>query len=331
MSESTEPIRSHGVRITWDDLPERVRAWVTQELGEVTEVAPQQGGFSPGTADRVHGTRGSAFVKAVGESLNARTPDLVAREIAVLDHLPPYAAAPLLLSSLDERIEGERWVALLVEDIPGRHPQTPWVGPELDATLEALSSLVSEPLARTIELPRLEEDMAGDLSCWPHLAADPPDDLDPWVCDNLDRLAAVAADAPGRLRGDHLVHTDIRADNLLVTGAGSSPGTAGSRPDTGRVRVVDWPFASRGAPWFDTLTLLLNVRLLGGPDPTAYEGRLTDRGATREDIDAVLVALCGYFLHASRLVPPTGLPTLRAFQRAHAVASLAWVRERLDP
>lgn len=305
------------MRITWADLPERVRAWVTQEVGEVAEVLPQQGGFSPGTADRVRGARGSAFVKAVGESLNAHTPDLVAREIAVLHQLPAYAGAPLLLGSLDERVEGERWVALLVEDIPGRHPQTPWVGTELDATLEALGTVANQPLPEAVVLPRLEADMAGDLSCWPHLVADPPDDLDPWVRDNQDRLLALAADAPSRLRGDHLVHTDVRADNVLVTG-------------TGQIRVVDWPWAARGAPWFDTLTLLLNVRLLGGPDPTAYEERLTDLGAAREDVDAVLVALCGYFLHASRLAPPPGLPTLRAFQRAHGVATLAWVCERLD-
>lgn len=315
MSETTEPIRSHGVRITWADLPEQVRAWVTGQVGPVIEVLPQQGGFSPGTADRVHGERGSAFVKAAGERLNPHTPDLIAREIAVLDQLPGYAEAPVLLASFDERVEGERWVGLLVEDIAGRHPHTPWVADEVAATLEALRALVERPLPEGVALPRLEVDLARDLSRWPHLLADPPADLDPWVGDNLHSLADRALDAPDRLRGDYLAHTDIRADNLLVTA-------------TGQVRVVDWPWATRGAAWFDTLALLLNGRLLGGPDPTAYEGQLMDLGASEEDIDAVLTGLLGYFLHMARLPAPTGLPTLRAFQRAQGVAVAAWLRER---
>lgn len=304
------------MRITWADLPDPVRAWVADEVGEVLDVRPQQGGFSPGTADRVRGRRGSAFVKAAGEQLNPHTPGLIAREATVLEQLPRYAGAPVLLASLDEGIEGERWVALLVEDIDGRHPRTPWEQEEVGATLRALEALADRPLPETVQLPRLDVDLAGDLSCWPDLLADPPEDLDPWASERLDLLADLAAEAPRRLHGEHLVHNDIRADNLLVD-------------DAGAVRVVDWPWACRGAAWFDTLNLLLNLRLLGGPEPTAYEGRLSDLGATRNDVDSVLAALCGFFLHTGRLPPPPGLPTVRAFQQAHGRATLAWLRERL--
>ncbi|MEU3270512.1 hypothetical protein ABZ639_06675 [Saccharomonospora sp. NPDC006951] len=37
----------------------------------------------------------------------------------------------------------------------------------------------------------------------------------------------------------------------------------------------------------------------------------------------------GYLADASRLPPPPGLPTLRAFQRTHADALLPWPRELL--
>lgn len=315
MTETSEP-RPYGVRITWGDLPQLVRDWVAGELGEVAEIRPQQGGFSPGTADRVRGSRGNAFVKAVGESLNAHTPDLVAREIAVLQQLPAYAGAPVLLSSFDERIEGERWVALMVEEIPGRHPHVPWREHEVGAALDALARLVAEPLPAAVALPVLEEDMVEDLRLWPAVVSDPPPDLDPWVWANLDRFLEQAGGLPDLLRGDRLVHTDIRSDNLLVT------------PD-GALRVVDWPWACRGAAWIDSLTLLLNVRVHGGPDVTAYEGRLADLGATEEDINVFLAALLGYFVHAGRLPSAPGLPTLRAFQRAQGVATRAWLRERL--
>ncbi|USQ75020.1 aminoglycoside phosphotransferase family protein [Ornithinimicrobium cryptoxanthini] len=315
MSATPEPIQPYGVRISWDDLPQPVRDWVAGELGKVGEVRPQQGGFSPGTADRVRGSRGSAFVKAVGESLNAHTPDLVAREIAVLQQLPAYAGAPVLLSSLDERIAGERWVALMVEDIPGRHPHVPWQGHEVEAALDSLARLAAEPLPETVDLPALEEDMAGDVSLWPEIVADPPEGLDPWVVAHLDRLVELSAAAVPLLRGDRLVHTDIRSDNLLVTGDGA-------------VRVVDWPWACRGSAWVDSLMLLFNVRVHGGPDVAAYAPRLADLGASEEDVDVLLSALLGYFVHAARLPAPPGLPTVRAFQRAQGGAAADWLRER---
>ena len=263
----------------------------------------------------MRGSRGSAFVKAVGESLNARTPELVAREIDVLQQLPTYAGAPALLSSFDERIEGERWVALMVEDIPGRHPHVPWQEHEVDAALAALARMAAEPLPETVDLPLLEEDMAGDLSLWPELVPEPPEDLDPWVAGNLDRLVELSTAAAPLLRGDRLVHTDIRSDNLLVT-------------DSGDVRVVDWPWACRGNAWIDSMMLLFNVRLHGGPDVAAYAPRLADLGASEEDVDVLLTALLGYFVHAARLPAPPGLPTVRAFQRAQGVAAADWLRER---
>nr|WP_281497495.1 phosphotransferase [Ornithinimicrobium sp. F0845] len=299
-------------------MPDAVRAWVADEVGGVLEVLPQQGGFSPGVADRVHGERRWAFVKAVGEGLNQEAPDLLAQEVGVLGQLPQYVGAPVLLASLDERINGERWVGLLVEDIPGRHPHTPWVEAEANATLEELARVAARPLPGDVELPLLEDFMGrGTLAHWPDVLADPPADLDPWVAANADRLSAVAGIAGGRLSGDYLVHNDVRADNLLVT------------PE-GRVRVVDWPFACRGAAWVDTLMLVLNLRLYGTPGHTSYDARMHALGATEEDVDAVLAGILAYFVHKSRLPAPPGLPTLREFQRVQGVATAAWLRERWE-
>jgi hypothetical protein len=67
------------------------------------------------------------------------------------------------------------------------------------------------------------------LSSWARLAADPPEDLDPWEAARLDWLGEMPGRlaAAGWLGGDTLVHGDLRADNLLL-----GPGNT--------VAFVDW-------------------------------------------------------------------------------------------
>ena len=112
--------RAVGVRLPYSDVPAVVRMWVEQTLGSpVVTVAEQVGGMSPGCATRLtcaDGTR--AFVKAVGASLNPDTPGLFRREIRVLEHLGEHELWARLLASYDD---GD-WVALLIEDVEGRHP-----------------------------------------------------------------------------------------------------------------------------------------------------------------------------------------------------------------
>lgn len=118
------------------------------------------------------------------------------------------------------------------------------------------------------------------------------------------------------LVGDSIVHLDARSDNLLVTREA--------------VRIVDWPWACRGAPWFDALGLALNARLYDPEaDLTAHLSAVADLGGTPEQVDAVLAVLLGLFLHGSAQSPPPGLPTLRTFQRAHGAVLTAWLRTRL--
>ena len=92
--------------------------------------------------------------------------------------------------------------------------------------------------------------------------------------------------------------------------------------------VVDWPWATRGAAWFDRLALLVNVGL---NDPAApldelLVAWLPDVGA--DDVDAVLAGLGAYFVDVARRPDPPGLPTVRAFQRAQGEVVLRWLRER---
>ncbi len=305
-----------GVRIGWADLPPGVRRAVERIVGApVVEAVSQAGGFSPGTADRVRAADGRrAFVKAVSRRQNELSPDLHRREARVTAALPSSVPAPRLLGWHDD---GD-WVALVLEDIEGRHPATPWVPDELELVLAALADLARSATPSPVPgLASAAESFGDDFAGWRRMRADPPAALDPWVARHLDELCALADRGLAALAGDTLAHTDIRADNLLVG------------PD-GAVTVVDWPWACRGPVWLDALLLLVNVRLFGGHDTGELLARLTTgTGADRGDLIAVLAGMAGFFADAARLPPPSGLPTVREFQRAQADAVLSWLGEEL--
>jgi aminoglycoside phosphotransferase (APT) family kinase protein len=304
-------VAAAGVRITWSELPFHVRAEVEKIIGgTVVDARSQTGGFSPGTADRVRTADGRrAFVKAVTSVRNEQSAVMARQELRITGALPAAAPVPRLLGGFDD---GE-WVALVLEDVEGTHPRTPWVQPEIDMAAAALRELAAvltpAPLAG---LPSAADMLADDFAGWDRIAAGCPPDLEPWTVRRLDDLRAAARRSLTWLAaGDTLSHCDIRADNLLI------------RPD-GRVVVIDWPWGCRGPAWLDTVLLAINVIVHGG-DPRQV--------LTTVDHDAVLAVVAGvtgYFQYASRQPPPPGLPTLRAFQRFQGDALLPWLRTALD-
>ena len=301
--------QTYGVRIGWADLPARIREQVEAAVGgAVVRAVSQNGGFSPGTADRVVTANGRrAFVKAVSTGINTRSVELARAEAHVTARMPAGAPVPRLLRHLDD---GE-WVVLVHEDVEGRHPRTPWVRAEIDATVRALRQLARAVTpAPLTDLPRAADQLAPHFGGWARLAADPPADLDPWAATHLGELRAAADRGLAAVTtGDTLVHCDLRADNLLV------------RPD-GSVVVVDWPYGCTGPAWLDTLLLAMDVLVHGGP---------TDRLLSGIDPDVATGLIAGFtgdFLDRSRH-PSPGIPHVRAFQRAQADAVLPWLRARL--
>lgn len=305
-----------GARIGWSELPDALRGWVEQLLaGPVVAAHGQHGGFSPGTADRVVTAAGArAFVKAVSAAQNPDTPSLLRREAEVLGRLPADVGAPRLIGCQD--VDG--WTVLVTEDIEGRHPVQPWSDADTRAAFAILTRLAGRSDPAPDWLPGLEDEVGELLSAWPRLGAGPADLLDPWAAGRLDELAARSAATAARLRGDTVVHVDVRADNLLV------------QPD-GVARLVDWPWAARGCPWFDAASLLVNLRLRGSGDLAAYLPLVHDLGATPDDVVGVVAGMAGYFVEAGAKPAVPGLPALRAFQRAQGVAAVAVLRELLDP
>ncbi|SHM43519.1 aminoglycoside phosphotransferase family protein [Actinacidiphila paucisporea] len=310
-----------GVRADWTAVPRRLRAAVEEHLGaRVAAAETQHGGFSPGVAARLRLADGRrAFVKAVSEAQNPESPGIHRTEARVAGALPARAPAPRLLASFDQ----DGWVALLFEDVEGRTPAQPWQPAELSRVLAAVGDLAALLTPCPIDVPPVAERQATAFHAWRTIAADHAagtDDLaglDPWAARHLGTLARLEAGWVAGATGNTLAHSDLRADNLLLTA-------------DGRVCVVDWPWACRAAPWYDLLLMLPSVAMQGGPPPH----RLFDRhevaaGAAPEAVTAVLAAFTGFLLAGARRPSPPGLPTLRAFQAAQGRAALAWLRDRL--
>jgi aminoglycoside phosphotransferase (APT) family kinase protein len=306
---------AQGARIPWESLPESVRKAVETGLGaRVTEAVTQVGGFSPGVAARLQLEDGrSAFVKAVGSSPNPHSPSLHRREAKIAAALPPEAPTPRLRFSRDD---GD-WVTLVFEDVPGREPALPWRDDELRRVLDALADLSAALTPAPVDAEPFAERFEAMLRGWRLLGEAGASDIDPWAETRLLELAALEAEWGEAAAGETLVHSDVRADNVLLT--------------DDRVVFVDWPHASLGAPWLDLLCFLPSVAMQGGPKPwEIFDLHPVARQAQPERVTAVLAALTGFFVYAGVQPPPPGLPTLREFQRAQGVEALAWLQRRLE-
>lgn len=306
-----------GLRLAWADAPAWLRAEVEDRLGgRVVEAVTQPGGFSPGVAARLRLADGRrAFVKAVGPEPNPDSPGVHRGEARIMAALPRSAAAPRMLWSLDQR----GWVALAFEDVDGAQPALPWRPGELRRVLEMVAEMAVALTPAPAGIPLIAGRLQDSFTGWRDLAAARTGDdlagLDPWAARHLDRLAALEAGWPAATEGPTLLHSDLRADNLLLTPT--------------RVVAVDWPWACAGAAWVDLLLLLPSVTMQGGPDPEpTFAAHPVAAGADPEAVTTALAAFAGFLIGGSRQPPPPGLPTLRAFQLGQGLVALDWLRLR---
>jgi aminoglycoside phosphotransferase (APT) family kinase protein len=299
-------------RPAYDALPAAVRAWADGVLGSpVVTWSSESGGFSPGVAARVgcaDGTR--AFVKAVSAEVNPHTPDMHRTEAQVTAALPASLGAPRLLASYDDGT----WVALLLDEVPGRPPAQPWLPGELAAALRALDRLAEVPA--TADLPPVGEALHEDFSGWRALAGDPPPDLAPWQLAHLGELAELESGWAGAARGDRLLHLDARADNMLIT-------------DDGEVVLVDWPWAAAGDPVMDVVGFIPSAVMNGAGDPEELlAATVAGRAADPDAVTALVAAFSGLMESACRKPPPPGIPHVRALQARQAAVASGWLRAR---
>jgi hypothetical protein len=310
-----------GVRIDWEDAPSAVREAIEDGLGsKVVHAETQPTGFSPGLAARLRLADGRrVFAKAVGTELNPKSAAYHRREAQIVSALPASAPAPRLQFVFDQGEAG--WVALVFDDVAGRHPANPWQRVDLTRVLDAMvalsDSLTPSPLALGPER-EASEAFTTTICGWRRLVADCPEllhKLDPWSLRNIDALVAAEGGAGDAVVGDTLLHFDIRADNILLM--------------TDRVWFVDWPHVRVGAAWVDALLFAPSVTMQGGPDPEAvasmHPAYVTADPAA---VSAAVVAFAGYLVYYSLQPAPPGLPTLRAFQAAQGEIARQWIADR---
>lgn len=307
-----------GARLAWADVDPHVRTQLEGALGApVVEACNEPGGFSPGLAARcllADGRR--VFLKAVSPAQNVQACRIHRREAEVASQLPDDAPAPRLLHVHDDG----RWVALAFEEIDGRQPEEPWRLEQLDVVIPALQRIAAALTPTPAPaLPPVQDRYRAVFDGWRRIAGGDGDaaSYGPAVVAAVGRLAELERSWEAAAAGDTLLHTDLRADNLLLTA-------------TGDVVLVDWPWACTGAAFVDLVLLLPSVGLGGGPGCE----EVVRRYGLFADVDdralgSVVSALAGFFVRQSLDPEPAGLPTLRAFQRAQAEVALAWARRWL--
>ncbi|MFX0574380.1 phosphotransferase family protein [Nocardia nepalensis] len=306
-----------GSRLDWGCLPPRVRGGIEDVVGaRVIAAQSKPGGFSPGLAARLRLSDGRrVFAKAMSDSPNPTGPRLLRREAEVLDGLPAGLPVAYPIGHYDD---GD-WVALLLSDIDGDTPVLPWRPQELNRVLAAVHTLGEALTPSPIPAPTVAELLVNDFAQWRALTERPSavERLPDWVGDHLDLLAALEHGWADAAAGHTLLHMDLRADNVLLTGE--------------QVVIVDWPHAAIGANWIDPMCMVPSIAMQDGGDPETLWQRLPyTRTIDRRSVNAVLAALTGFFLVNSLKPPPPGLPRLREFQRRQGEFALSWLENRLS-
>ena len=308
------PYGATAVRPEWSDLPETVRDAIGSRLGApVTAVTSAGGGFTAAFAAVVTTAAGDrAFVKAA--PLTESTSDWYAREAAITAALPSGVRAARPRWTFAEA----GYFALCLDAVDGHVPALPWAANELAAALEAWAAaakVLAEPPADVlaIGLPRLPDLIRDQLSWWTEIAAGrcPMPATPRGVPERLAELAALEQALPALAGGGGMLHGDLRLDNVLIDRAGHA-------------WLCDWTWPCLGAPWFDTVTLLVSAYASG----LDVDRLLEPWDAPDAGVDGALAVLSGYWLVRAAGGPSTGSPHSRQHQRFSGGQALAWLASR---
>ncbi|OJF09548.1 phosphotransferase family protein [Couchioplanes caeruleus] len=299
-----------AVRPDWGDLPLPLRAAIEARLGaRVTASTTAGGGFTRAFAAVVETSAGErAFLKAA--PLTHPDADAYAREAVVTSALPPGIRAPRPRWTL--ATEGH--YVLCMEALDGRVPDLPWKPDDLAAALRAwhtAAAALSRPTSPG--LPHLSDLVRGELSWWSEIAGGraPLPPAPRWVRERLDDLAGLEHGLPALVTGPGMLHGDLRIDNIMIDAYGEA-------------WLCDWTWPCLGAPWFDTVSLLVTAYASG----LDADGLLAPWAAPAAGVDGALAALSGHWLTRAAGRPSTASPHSRQHQRFSGEQALAWLAAR---
>jgi len=305
----TIPLGKTARRLEWAHLPPHVRSLVERHTGSpVVSASSRTTGFTPGLASVLTCSDGSRhFVKAA--SMRAQRPfaQSYLEEARKLSALPAAAPAP----RLEWQHSDEGWVVLGIEHVEATHPARPWCQRDLERSLDMLEA-VADSLAEApagLALDSFATEHAEWPSYWQHLSGSRPD------LRHAEEAGALAAGFAAVTAGTVVVHEDVRDDNILLCA-------------DGRTLLCDWNWPVLGAPWLDTVLLLIGPRGDGLDVERVLAERRLVKDVPAQHVDTLLALVAGYFLRSAELpVPPTS-PHVRDAQRWQGEVVWQWLAER---
>ena len=293
-------------RAAWAETPEPVRAAVAEALGAtIGGHVDLRGGMSPGPAVDLRLADGRrVFVKAVSAEVRAHNHAMILQESAILDILPASVPAPRRLAT----VECGPWVALATTWACGATGEL-WTDASIAPVAHACRTASGHrapgalpPVAERIFhfdgwARVLESGAGGD-----------------WEAAHAGPAAQVVAGWERWTAGDALVHRDIRLDNTAVeTADGAAAGPA---------VLLDWAYASSGAPWIDLAQLAADVVATGhalGPQVATDRAYRLLRTLPPE-ASRFVVGLAGMWCIRAAMIPDKVMPNISTWRRARSAA-----------
>ena len=296
-------------RLDWPLLPPVVRRLVEDRFGtRVVGSVSSEAGFTPGLASVLVGADGrKMFLKAASTRAQRPFAAAYAEEIRHLPRLPAGLPVPRLLWSHQDDL----WVLIALEHVEGGTPGRPWDRASLDRCLDTLEVLAGAltPAPSGLRLRGFGEEFEDLLDGWDHVRRTAPG----WP--HLEEAVRLAAGFAVATAGDTVVHTDARDDNFVLDPAG-------------RAVLCGWSGAVLGAPWVDTVCLLITAAGDGHDADALLAGRALTRDVPPDDVDAVIALFCGYLLERRDQPARHSSPYLRRDQDWCAEAAWAWLARR---
>jgi hypothetical protein len=135
--------------------------------------------------------------------------------------------------------------------------------------------------------------------------------LPSWLPARIDEVVTLAADHEALRMGNHLIHFDLRPDNLLIGRGEGEP--------TDRAYVLDWNWVTLGPAWCDWVGLIPTMHAQGFDLAELLSSTPLSRAADPHAVDVWLALLAVYMLACCEDEPPPGATmALRQHQRFYA-------------
>jgi Phosphotransferase enzyme family len=301
------PYGATAVRPKWPDLPQSLREAISSRLGgPIVAARSAGGGFTRAFAAvlQTEAAGPTAFVKAA--PLQDPNSDWYAREASITAALPAVVAA----ARPSWTMVHSGYFVLCLDAVDGHVPALPWVPAQLTAAVAAWTTAASALTSPPVDgLPALADIVRAEMSQWAPIAdghAPLPRAVPP---DRLRELTALERRLPAMVDGPGMLHGDLRIDNVVID-------------RSGRAWLCDWTWPCLGAPWFDTVTLLVSAYASGAE----VDGFLAD--APPEGVDAALAGLAGYWLTRAEGPASSASPNSRQHHRFSGRAVLGWLADR---